>query len=96
MERTEAFYASRSGSASGYPARKTIPCGVYPVPVKSTRPLAVITARTVISFCVRVPVLSVQITVVEPSVSTAESLRTICDLFPRCAFLKLVERHNSI
>ena len=35
------------------------------------------TVRTVISFRVSVPVLSVQIVVVEPRVSTAESLRTI-------------------
>jgi hypothetical protein len=47
------------------------------VPVNSTRPAAVIAARTVISFFVRVPVLSVQMTVVDPSVSTAESFRTM-------------------
>ena len=40
-----------------------------------TRPPAVTRARTVISFFVSVPVLSVQMTVAEPSVSTAASLR---------------------
>ena len=53
------------------------PSGAYPVPVRSTRPLAVTTVRTVISFLVSVPVLSEAITVAEPSVSTAGSLRTI-------------------
>ena len=39
------------------------------------RPLAVATTRTVISFLVRVPVLSEHTTVAQPSVSTAGSLR---------------------
>jgi len=39
------------------------------------RPADVQTARTVISFLVRVPVLSEQMTEAEPSVSTAGSLR---------------------
>ena len=47
------------------------------MPVRSTAPLAVTTVRTVISFRVSVPVLSEQIVVVEPRVSTDESLRTI-------------------
>ena len=42
----------------------------------STRRVPSWSARTVISFWVRVPVLSVQITVVEPRVSTAGSRRT--------------------
>ena len=42
-----------------------------------TRPLAVTTTRTVISFFVSVPVLSEAITVAEPSVSTAARCRTI-------------------
>ncbi len=41
------------------------------------RPDAVTSARTVISFCVSVPVLSLAITVAEPSVSTADSRRTM-------------------
>jgi len=47
------------------------------VPVKSVRPPAVIATRTVISFFVRVPVLSEQMTVAEPSACTADSLRMI-------------------
>jgi len=53
-----------------------LPCvGLYPVPVTVyDLPPATISC-TVIWFSVRVPVLSVQITVVEPRVSTAGSLR---------------------
>ena len=47
------------------------------MPVTSARPRAVTTVRTVISFLVRVPVLSEAITVAEPKVSTAGSLRTM-------------------
>ena len=53
------------------------PRGSYPVPPKPTRPLAVTTARTVISFLVSVPVLSEAMTVAEPSVSTAARWRTM-------------------
>ena len=42
-----------------------------------TRPLAVTTTRTVISFFVSVPVLSEAMTLAEPSVSTAARCRTI-------------------
>jgi len=43
------------------------------------------TSRTVISFCVSVPVLSVQMTVAAPSVSTAASLRMMAPRFAiRC------------
>jgi hypothetical protein len=42
-----------------------------------TRPLAVTTTRTVISFFVSVPVLSDAMTVAEPSVSTAARCRTM-------------------
>ncbi len=58
-------------------ARATAPSGAYPVPAKSTRPLAVTTLRTVISLRVRVPVLSEAMTVAEPSVSTAARWRTM-------------------
>ena len=51
------------------------------MPVRSTVPLAVASERTVISFFVSVPVLSVQMTVAEPSVSTAASVRTIAFRF---------------
>ena len=64
-----------AGSSSG--------CAVAPQPRRPARsrcrsgrsaPLAVTTARTVISLRVSVPVLSEQISVVEPSVSTADEL----------------------
>ncbi len=42
-----------------------------------TRPLAVTTTRTVISFFVSVPVLSEAMTLAEPSVSTAARRRTM-------------------
>ena len=52
---------------------------------KSTRPLAVTTARTVISFLVSVPVLSDAMTLAEPSVSTAARWRTMALRFAmRC------------
>ena len=47
------------------------------MPSNVTRPLAVTTTRTVISFFVSVPVLSDAITLAEPSVSTAARCRTI-------------------
>ena len=53
------------------PSRRISPFGSYPAPSKVTRPLAVTTTRTVISFFVSVPVLSEAITLAEPSVSTA-------------------------
>ena len=51
------------------------PTGSYPSPVTSKVSLSTTNFVTVISFFVNVPVLSVQITVAEPSVSTAGSLR---------------------
>ena len=55
------------------------------MPVRSARPDAVTIERTVISFCVSVPVLSLAITVAEPSVSTAASRRTMALRFAmRC------------
>ena len=51
--------------------------GAYPAPANVTRPLAVTTTRTVISFLVSVPVLSEAMTLAEPSVSTAARCRTI-------------------
>ena len=50
-------------------------------PPASTRPLAVTTSRTVISFLVNVPVLSDAMTSAEPSVSTAARCRTIAFRF---------------
>ena len=47
------------------------------MPAKVTRPLAVTTDRTVISFLVKVPVLSEAITVADPRVSTAARWRTM-------------------
>ena len=56
-----------------------------PMPVNVTRPLAVTTTRTVISFFVSVPVLSDAMTLAEPSVSTAARWRTIALRFAmRC------------
>ena len=55
------------------------------MPLKLTRPLAVTTVRTVISFLVSVPVLSEAMTFAEPSVSTAARWRTMAFLFAmRC------------
>ena len=55
------------------------------MPLKFTRPLAVTTARTVISFLVSVPVLSEAMTLAEPSVSTAARWRTMALRFAmRC------------
>ena len=52
---------------------------------RSTRPLAVTTTRTVISFFVSVPVLSEAMTFAEPSVSTAARCRTMAFRFAmRC------------
>ncbi len=56
-------------------SRHQAPSIAYPTPVTSTDPSGVQISRTVIWFSVRVPVLSVQMTVVLPSVSTAGSLR---------------------
>ena len=63
-------------ASTGRPSRWNSPSVAYPVPVTSKRSPSRTKARTVISFLVRVPVLSVQMTVVEPSVSTAGSRRT--------------------
>ena len=57
------------------------PSGPYPTPLtRRSRPPAR-TRCTVISFWVSVPVLSVQMTMVEPSVSTAGSLRMMARRF---------------
>ena len=58
-------------------AWRTSPTGAYPVPLIVTRPLAVTTSRTVISFLVNVPVLSEAMTDADPNVSTALRWRTI-------------------
>ena len=55
---------------------RNCPRGTYPAPVTRYRWLPVTISRTVISFRVKVPVLSEQITVTEPRVSTLGSLRT--------------------
>ena len=56
--------------------RRTSPTGAYPTPVTSYSWLTVHRWFTVISFCVSVPVLSVQMTEVEPRVSTELSFFT--------------------
>lgn len=53
------------------------PSGLYPTPVIEYRSTDVTSERTVISLYVRVPVLSEQIVVTSPSVSTAVSSRVI-------------------
>ena len=53
------------------------PSGAYPAPLMFTWRVLVLTCVTVISFLVRVPVLSLQITVVLPSVSTLASFLTM-------------------
>ncbi len=53
-----------------------VPSGAYPSPLTTTVPAGVQTRSTDILFSVSVPVLSVQITDTDPSVSTAGSLRT--------------------
>ena len=75
IRRARARCSSRPGSTRWPPTRNS-PDAAYPLPVISTRRSPSWSARTVISFWVRVPVLSVQITVVEPRVSTAGSRRT--------------------
>ncbi len=67
--------SSGPGSTTSPPERKR-PKGSYPAPSTVISPAGVQTRSTVIWFSVRVPVLSVQITVVSPSVSTDESRRT--------------------
>ncbi|OQA07638.1 MAG: hypothetical protein BWY65_01808 [Firmicutes bacterium ADurb.Bin373] len=61
------------------------PLGSYPSPFTPMVRSLTIILRTVISFCVSVPVLSEQITVEQPRVSTAGSLRiTAWRLIIRC------------
>ena len=56
------------------PSGRISPVGSYPEPSNATRPLAVTTTRTVISFFVSVPVLSEAITLAEPSVRPPPSV----------------------
>ncbi len=64
----------QAGSA-GLPSTVKSPSGAYPRPEISTRIPSAHNWVTVISFCVSVPVLSEQITVAEPRVSTEASRR---------------------
>jgi hypothetical protein len=65
---------------------RTVPTGSYPTPSIAAEPSGVQTSSTDILFSVNVPVLSVQMKVVEPSVSTDSSLRTsACRAALRCA-----------
>ena len=69
--------SSSPTAVTSRPPSSSRPSGAYPTPVTSnTRPSGNTTATTVISFFVSVPVLSVQITLVDPNVSTAASRRT--------------------
>ena len=64
--------SQRRGSRGGPPAiRRPQPSARYPSPWMCTDPAGVHVSTTAISLRVRVPVLSVQMNVVEPSVSTA-------------------------
>ena len=74
--RARARAAARRRSRRRRPAAPR-PRARSPCRSKVTRPLAVTTARTVISFFVSVPVLSEAMTLAEPSVSTAARWRTI-------------------
>ena len=68
------------------PSAEKEPVGAYPTPSTSTVSPGSQTSRTVIWFAVSVPVLSVQMAVVEPSVSTLESFFTsTLRLAIRCA-----------
>lgn len=59
------------------------PLGAYPSPLTSASRLLKYSSLTVISFFVRVPVLSERMTVVEPSVSTLESCFIIAFFFAK-------------
>ncbi len=69
--------STRPGSASGRPSTRSSPSGRYPLPVTSTSPEGVTTFSMVISFRVRVPVLSEHTTEADPNVSTDDSFLTI-------------------
>ena len=72
-----ALSSSPSGSGSTTsPSDRKRPKGSYPAPSTVTAAAGVQRLSTVIWFSVSVPVLSVQMTVVSPSVSTDESRRT--------------------
>ncbi len=68
---------SSSSSLTGSDPRMNVPSGSYPTPVTSMVWPSSQMRRTVISFLVSVPVLSEQINVVQPSVSTAGSRLTM-------------------
>ncbi|OPY25192.1 MAG: hypothetical protein A4E23_00112 [Methanomethylovorans sp. PtaU1.Bin073] len=63
--------------STGVPSISNSPMGPYPIPVTSSSLPGSTIFLTVISLRVRVPVLSVQMTVVEPSVSTPSIFLTI-------------------
>ena len=79
---TSARRTASGSSVSAAPSLAKPPSRPSPSPLTSYDASAVASARTVISLRVSVPVLSEQITVAQPSVSTAASLRTSA---PRCA-----------
>ena len=66
----------RNGSSDGSASPTMDPSGSYPVPATRYSASGVQTRSTSIRFWVRVPVLSEQTTLTEPSVSTAGSFRT--------------------
>ena len=67
---------SRNASTTSGGVQCTSATGSYPRPSMTARPPGIQTSTTIIWFWVRVPVLSVQMNVVEPSVSTASRCRT--------------------
>gem|GEM_PF-2515883 len=73
-------WAANAAASTADPCSSRLPVGAYPAPSTSSDWPAQITSCTVISLRVRVPVLSEQITVTEPSASTAGSRR----IAPRC------------
>ncbi len=70
------------------PSSFTLPTGSYPIPSTSSILSSTNAFTTVISFCVRVPVLSEHITDVAPSVSTAKSFFTMA-FFPAILFIPI-------
>ena len=77
---------SSVSASSFFSPSVNMPCGAYPAPDTSIcRSPGSQMAVTVISFRVSVPVLSEQMTLVDPRVSTADSRRTIAPCFAmRC------------
>src|SRR5450759_31882 len=75
--RMSSLIASSSDPLHFLPSQAKSPTGSYPTPETWNTLPSTQTSLTVISFVVSVPVLSVQMTVVLPRVSTEESFLTV-------------------